>query len=68
MPIDKSMRIPPMVGVPIFFAWFSGANELTACPYFNACSFRIIYGPSVKPMASEVNTLNKARNDKYRTT
>ena len=62
--MESRIKIPPIVGVPIFLAWFSGANELTAWPYFKACSLRIMTGPSTKPMVSAVNTLNSERNVK----
>ena len=54
-----------MVGVPALLRCDLGPSSRTACPIWFSTSRRIIVGPTISVMASEVSTLRMPRNVRY---
>jgi hypothetical protein len=61
MPMASRISAPPMVGVPDLIKCVCGPSVRTAWPTFNLVSIRIIAGPAIRPIASEVKVANTAR-------
>src|SRR6185437_1421660 len=59
------MSAPPMVGVPVLMRWLRGPSSRTACPILYVVRRRIIAGPTMKEMSSELSAASTTRSVMY---